>query len=88
MAASYKAGVGFPLLALLIFGVGLHPVAENFVKAGLTWAYSCLVLVVFAWAGQVQWTEGTVLAAGSMLGAWLGSHWQVRSGAAVVRWFW
>lgn len=82
-----QAGVGFPIIALLVFGVGLDAVTANAVKAGLTGAYSCIALVIFADAGQVAWFEGAVLALGSVLGAWIGSHWQLRAGAAVVRWF-
>lgn len=82
-----QAGVGFPLIALLVFGIGMEAVPANAVKVGLTGAYSCVALVIFAHAGQVMWRDAAVLAFGSMIGAWIGSRWQIRSGAGVVRWF-
>lgn len=82
-----QAGVGFPLLALLVVHLGADAVRANAAKLGLTLAYTCVSLPIFAQAGQVAWVEGAVLAAGSMLGAWIGSRWQVRAGANLVRWF-
>lgn len=82
-----QAGVGFPLIALLVFGLGLPPVNANGLKVGLVAAYSCVSLPMFAVAGQVAWREGLLLSAGSMLGGWLGSRWQIRAGATVVRYF-
>jgi len=82
-----QVGVGLPLIALLVMGLGVSPVPANAIKAGLVAASSCLSLPVFAMAGQVAWREGLVLSLGSMIGAWIGSRWQLRSGAAVVRIF-
>ena len=82
-----QVAVGFPLLALLTMGVGLSAVRANAVKVGLVLVYTLVSLPIFAAAGQVAWAEGAALAAGAMVGGWLGARWQLRSGAGVVRWF-
>lgn len=82
-----QVGVGFPLLALLVPGLGFAPVQANAVKILLVLGYTIVALPLFAFAGQVAWEDGAVLAAGSMLGGWLGVRWQLRAGASIVRWF-
>lgn len=81
-----QAGVGFPLMALLILGLGHPPVQANAAKTLLVLAYTCIALPMFAYADQVAWTEGAALAVGSIVGGWLGSKWQVKGGARLVRW--
>jgi len=81
-----QAGVGFPLLALLVLYLG-HPAVEaNAAKGALTLGYTLVSLPMFAIAGQVAWREGLVLAVGSMVGGWLGTHWQIKGGANLIRW--
>ncbi|MCB9569351.1 MAG: sulfite exporter TauE/SafE family protein [Myxococcales bacterium] len=81
-----QAGVGFPLLALLVPGLGYPAVAANAIKVRVVLIYSLLSLPIFALAGQIAWREGLVLGAGTMAGGWLGAHIQLRAGAGVVRW--
>ena len=81
-----QAGVGFPLLALLIPALGYHAVVANAIKSRLVLIYSLLALPIFAMAGQIVWREGLVLGAGTMVGGWLGARLQLRSGAGIVRW--
>ncbi|MCA9706595.1 MAG: sulfite exporter TauE/SafE family protein [Myxococcales bacterium] len=81
-----QAGVGFPMLALLVLYLGHSPVHANAAKVVLILAYTAISLPLFALAGQVAWREGLVLAAGSMAGGWLGAHLQLRAGAKLVRW--
>ncbi len=82
-----QVAVGFPLLALLTLGLGLPAVRANAVKIGLVLVYTLVSLPIFAQAGQVAWREGAALAGGAWIGGWLGTRWQLRSGAKVVRWF-
>jgi len=82
-----QAGVGFPLLALLVPGLGYDPVRSNSIKSALVLGFSLPAFAVFAWAGKIAWVPGLVLAAGTTLGGWLGTRWQLRAGAEVVRWF-
>ena len=82
-----QAGVGFPLLALLITHLGYPVVRANAAKVALVLAFTLVSLPMFALAGQVAWREGAALAVGSMIGGWLGSRWQLKSGESIVRWF-
>lgn len=83
-----QAGVGFPLLALLISGLGHAPVRANAIKVALVLGFTLAALPLFAMAGQVVWREALVLATGAMLGGWIGAVWQLREGGAkVVQWF-
>ena len=82
-----QAGVGFPLLALLVMHLGYDPVKANMVKVLLVGCYTIVALPFFIAAGQVAWFHGGVLAVGMMGGAALGVHLQTERGASVVRWF-
>lgn len=82
-----QAGTGFPLIALLVLFLGRSPVEANGVKMALVLGFTMLSLPTFAFAGKVDWINGLWLGGGMMLGAWLGSHWQLRSGAGIVRIF-
>ena len=42
-------------------------------------------LVVFALGGQVLWLLGLCMAAGAMVGGWIGSHLAIRHGARLIR---
>ena len=81
-----QAGVGFPLLALLIPALGYQAVVANAIKARLVLIYSLLALPIFAFADQIVWREGLVLGVGTMIGGWLGARLQLRVGAGIVRW--
>jgi uncharacterized membrane protein YfcA len=82
-----QAAVGFLLIALLSGQLGYDLVRANSVKVTLVLAYTLVVLPVFIFAEQVAWVPAIVLAIGTMAGAWLGAHWQLEKGSAVVRWF-
>lgn len=82
-----QAGVGFPLMALLVVGLGYPAVRANAAKVALVLGYTLVSLPMFAFAGQVAWREGAAVAIGSLFGGWLGTHWQLQSGARIVRWF-
>ena len=82
-----QAGVGFPLLALLVPGLGYHPVKANAVKILLVFTYTVVAaLPVFIWHDQIRWREGLVLGAGTLVGGWAGTKLQLRAGAKLVRW--
>jgi uncharacterized membrane protein YfcA len=82
-----QAGVGFPLIALMVGHLGRDAVRGNAVKVMVVLIYTCLVVPVFALADQIAWQEAIALALGTTTGAWIGTRWQLRSGAKVVRWF-
>jgi uncharacterized membrane protein YfcA len=82
-----QVGVGFPLLAGLVLGMGLGLVKGNAAKVLLILCYTPLALLLFARASQVDWTAGAVLGLGSMIGAFVASRLAVKPGAARwIRW--
>jgi uncharacterized membrane protein YfcA len=82
-----QAGVGLPLLALLVLYLGHDAVRSNAVKVTVVLAYTIAILPRFAMNDLIVWREGLILGAGMMLGGWLGARWQIRAGAKLVRWF-
>lgn len=82
-----QAGVGFPLLALLVTHLGYSPVRANSIKVLITAGFTVVALPVFWLAGQVAWLHGAALAIGTMIGAYFGTHWQLEKGSDVVRYF-
>jgi len=84
-AGFIQAGLGFALLALL-HGVGqLDLIRSNAIKVTVVLFCQLAALVVFMFAGQVNWIAGLSLAAGSASGAAVAVHLQVRKGAAWVK---
>ncbi len=81
-----QAGVGFPLMALLVLGLGYDPVRANAVKVSVVMVFTALALPVFASHGNIAWREAAVLAVGTMTGGWVGTRWQLKAGATLVRW--
>ena len=80
-----QVGVGIFMLAGLVLGIGYDLVRANAVKVAVVLAFTTVALGVFVWNGRVQWREGLILAAGSMLGAWVGARFAVEKGAIWVR---
>lgn len=81
-----QAGVGFPLMALLVVYLRVPPVEANVIKVAGVLAYTLIALPVFVAAGQVDWLVGIVVGAAAMIGAWTGARSQLRFGAKLVRW--
>ncbi|CAA9505149.1 MAG: Transmembrane protein YfcA [uncultured Sphingomonas sp.] len=49
------------------------------------WTSNIAAVLLFAWGGKVLWLLGACMAAGAMLGGWLGSHTAMRFGARLIR---
>ena len=81
-----QAGVGFLLLAGLVMGSGLDLVRGNGAKVALIASYTWVALLLFAFAGQVDFGLGLVLAGGNASGAYVAARVAVRKGAPWVRW--
>lgn len=79
-----QAGVGFPLIALLVGGMGYDPVRGNSLKVALVLAYTIVSFPVFVWHDKVAWHAGSALAAGMLFGGWAGTRLQLRAGARLV----
>lgn len=82
-----QAGVGFFLLAGLVLGAGFDLLKANAIKVFIVLAYTFVALIVFIYNNQVDYFLGLVLGAGSMLGAWLATHYAVKWGTSFIRWF-
>lgn len=80
-----QMGVGFFLLAGLVLGCGHDLVRANAIKVFIVLIYTVFSLGIFIYHKQVNITAGLILAAGNMLGAWLGVHFQMKGGAKYVR---
>ncbi len=80
-----QAGVGFIFLATLNLIERYNLVQANAVKVFIIMCYTGFAVIVFAISGKILWKYGLVLAAGNMIGAWLGVHFAVRNGDRIVR---
>ena len=59
----------------------------NSLKVFNTIIFISVSLITFVAAGKVHWGMASALAAGNVVGGWLGSHWQVRQGETWVNRF-
>ncbi|HYW94528.1 MAG TPA: sulfite exporter TauE/SafE family protein, partial [Bacteroidales bacterium] len=82
-----QAGVGFFLLAGLVLGAGYDLVKANAVKVLIVLLYTPVALAFFIYNHQVNFMYGFILAAGTMLGAWVGARVDVNQGVRFVRYF-
>lgn len=82
-----QAGIGFFLIACLVQLGGLDLVRTNAVKISVVLLLQLGALAVFQRAGVVDWPRGLSLAAGSMIGAWISAHAQMRHGVVWIRRF-
>lgn len=81
----FQAGVGIPLLVLLVGAMRLDLVASNAAKAALVLVYTGVILGVFGGAGQIEWRAGAVLAVGGLVGSVLGARAAIERGAPFIR---
>jgi uncharacterized membrane protein YfcA len=80
-----QAGVGFLLMPVLHRVLGLDLVRTNMHKVFIVAGYMIPALIVYALNGKVFWALGLVLAVGTSIGGWVGSHLAVRKGDPFIR---
>jgi len=80
-----QLGVGVFLLSGLVLGAGYDLVKANAIKVLIILVYTLFILPVFIWNHQVNFTAGLILAAGSMIGAYVASRVAVSWGPKFVR---
>lgn len=80
-----QIGVGLFLLSGLVLSVKYDLVKANAVKMLIVLVYTAFALGVFIYNGQVNFVAGLLLAAGSMLGAFLATKVAVKWGPKFVR---
>ncbi len=77
-----QAGVGVFLLAGLVLGAGFDIVRANAIKVFIILFFTVPALAIFLINSQVSWGWGLLLAVGNMSGAWVGTRFAARKGAA------
>lgn len=82
----FQAGVGIPLLLVLVQALRVDVVTANALKAALVMVYTLVVLVIFGGHSQIDWPSGLLLAAGGWVGSMLGARAAIAKGAALIRW--
>lgn len=82
-----QVGVGFLFMAILHRVLGLDLVRVNMYKVFIIGVYTVAALFIFAWKNQVFWGIGLSLAFGNAIGGWLGSHYSIKKGEAMIRKF-
>lgn len=80
-----QAGVGFFLLAGLVLGVGADLIKANALKLFIILLYTPFALAIFMIHGQVDYKLGLILAAGNMIGCFIGTRVAVSWGPRFVR---
>lgn len=77
------AGSFFTTSLVALKGMGLRRAAAHTKLFNL--ASNAAGVVMFAASGKTLWLLGFIMAAGSITGAWIGSHLAIRHGAAIIR---
>lgn len=80
-----QAGVGFFLLAGLVLGVGYNLIQANAVKVFIVLCYTAIALIVFIYAGQINYLYGFILSAGNATGAFIASKYAKQIGVKPIR---
>lgn len=80
-----QAGGGFLLMPILHKVLRLDLVRTNMHKVFIVAGYMIPALVVYALAGKTLWVVGFVLAIGTSIGGWMGSHLAVKKGDPFIR---
>ena len=81
---AFQAGVGLVLLAALSRS-GFDLVMSNSIKVIVNTAVTVVALPVFILNGDVEWVPALVLAAGFVVGGWLGAQASFRGGEVLIR---
>ena len=79
-------GVGYFLLAGIVFSAGLNLVKANAVKVFIVLAYTPFTIFVFLFNGQIDWKYGLIMSIGNVVGAVIASRLAVTKGVVFVKW--
>jgi len=80
-----QIGVGFILMPILHRVMDLDLVRVNMHKVFIVLVYTAIALLVFMTHVQILWIAGAALAAGTMIGGWLGAHYSIQFGDVWIR---
>ncbi len=76
-AGFIQLGVGVFILITLVMGIGLDTRHANAIKVAIILIVNLAAMVVFQGNNQINWTLGLIVAAGSMLGAWVAARYAI-----------
>ena len=76
-------GTFFAMAYVALLGYSLRRATAH--SKLLNFASNLAALLVFLPAGEIDWSVAAAMAAGQLLGAWLGSHLVLRHGSALIR---
>jgi hypothetical protein len=80
-----QIGVGFFMIVSLALLTGMDLIKINALKTMIVVFYTAVALILFVANTGVEWRIGLVLALGNGTGAFLGSHFAIRSGERLIR---
>jgi uncharacterized membrane protein YfcA len=80
-----NAGIGIVIMLFLNRLNRLSLVKTNATKVLVVMIYSSVALILFAFNGAVDWKLGSLMALGTLFGAWWASRWSVKKGDTVIR---
>lgn len=80
-----QAGIGFFLIALFNGFHRFNLVVTNYIKVFLVLLLGMVSVTVFAFAGEIRWEYGILLAVGQGIGGWYSSRWSVTRGEKWVK---
>ncbi|NQT65104.1 MAG: sulfite exporter TauE/SafE family protein, partial [FCB group bacterium] len=80
-----QVGVGFILLATLNLVEEFDLIKANAVKVFIIMCYTIFVVIIFAYSGKVIWKYGLVIAAGNVIGAFIGVKAAITGGEKFVK---
>ena len=80
-----QAGVGFIFLATLNLVESFNLVKANAAKVFIVLCYTVFSLIVFATSGKIMWGYGLLLAAGNVIGAYIGAASAIKKGEKLVK---
>ena len=76
-AGFIQLGVGVFILITLVMGIGFDTRHANAIKVAIILVVNLAATIVFQGNNQINWTLGLIVAAGSMLGAWVAARYAI-----------
>ena len=80
-----QAGVGFLIMAALLYLMRLDLVRVNMHKVFIVFVFTLPAIVIFIFTDNVKWSYALVLSAGNAFGGWWSAKVSVRKGEKVIR---
>jgi len=81
-----QVGVGYFLLASLVYGTGYELVKANAAKVFIVGVYLLFSVVIYMYHHMIDYSMGFTLAIGTTIGALIASKMAVKKGAGFIRW--